>query len=79
MTKAPGEVLRAALSLPAALRAAIAGALLDSLDTNVDEAAGEEWLAEITRRLAELDGGRVNRVPWSEVRARLEHEATARV
>jgi len=75
MTKDPGEILQAALSLPAGARAAIAGSLLDSLDTDVDEEADEEWRAEIRKRLAQLDGGRVTRVPWSEVRARLEQQA----
>ena len=70
----PGEILQAALSLPAGARAAIAGSLLDSLDTDVDEAADEEWRAEIRKRLAQLDGGRVTRVSWSEVRARLEQQ-----
>ena len=74
-TQDPGEILQAALSLPAGARAAIAGSLLGSLDTDVDEAADEEWRAEIRKRLAQLDGGRVTRVPWSEVRARLEQQA----
>ncbi len=67
----PGEILKAALSLPAGARAAIAGSLLDSLDMEVDESADEEWRAEVRKRLAELDAGSVRTVPWSEVRARL--------
>ncbi|MFB3776194.1 MAG: addiction module protein [Bryobacteraceae bacterium] len=72
MKSDPGEILKAALSLPAGARAALADSLLDSLDTEVDEAAAREWSVEIRRRLAELDSGSVESVPWSEVRARLE-------
>ena len=75
MSTDPGEILKAALSLPAGARAAIADSLLDSLDPGVDEAADEGWRTEIRKRLAELDASGVRTVPWSEVRARLERQA----
>ena len=38
-------------------RAAIAGSLLESLDTEVDEDAEAAWATEVNRRVAELDSG----------------------
>jgi putative addiction module component (TIGR02574 family) len=52
-------------------RAALAGSLLDSLDTDVDEDAEAAWATEVNRRVAELDSGAVKTIPWSEVRRRL--------
>jgi putative addiction module component (TIGR02574 family) len=55
------ELLTAALRLPTADRAAIAGALIRSLDEEEeDQAAVEEaWAEEIRRRIQELDAGTV--------------------
>lgn len=74
MRSDPGEILKAALSLPAGARAALADSLLDSLDSEVDESADQEWRVEIRRRLAEMDSGHIKTLPWSEVRARLEQQ-----
>lgn len=71
MKRAASELLRDALELPAEARAALAGSLLESLDTEVDEDVEAAWQAEVTRRVAELDRGAVKTVPWSEVRRRL--------
>ena len=66
------EILEDALALPTEARAAIAGSLLDSLDDDAVDAQAEElWSVEIARRIAEIDAGRVQLVPWSEVRQRL--------
>ena len=69
MSREAAEVLREALALPVEARAAIADSLLDSLDTEIDEAAEEEWRREIRRRAAELDSGAVTPIPWSEIRS----------
>lgn len=65
------EILTQALALPPEARAALADSLLDSLDTNVDEDATNQWRAEIEARMAELDAGAVETVAWEDVRARL--------
>ena len=62
------KILRDAMNLPPEVRAAIAGALIQSLDVPPDPQAEAEWSAEITRRLRELDEGLVPLVPWSEAR-----------
>jgi putative addiction module component (TIGR02574 family) len=65
------DVLKEALALPSGERAALAGSLPDSLDTDVDEDAEAAWVIEVNRRAAELDNGAVKTVPWAEVRRRL--------
>jgi len=62
------ELLKKALALPPAARAALAGSLLDSLDDTVDASAEEEWTQEVARRIEELDSGKVKPVPWTEAR-----------
>ena len=65
------EILMQALTLPPEARAALADSLLDSLDTDVDEDAAEQWRVEIRKRMAELEAGTVEAVAWDDVRVRL--------
>jgi putative addiction module component (TIGR02574 family) len=62
------HILREALELSPEVRAALAGALLDRPEAASDPDAEAVWEAEIRARVAELDEGRVQIVPWSEVR-----------
>ena len=66
MNEEISELLKKALALPPAARAALAGSLLQSLDEAVDEGAEAEWQKEIARRVQELDSGRVKSVAWAE-------------
>jgi putative addiction module component (TIGR02574 family) len=74
------EILEDALALPADARAAIASSLISSLDDQTDlndltdEEVEERWSAEIARRIAEIDAGRVQLVPWTEVRRRVARD-----
>lgn len=38
-------------------------------------APSTEWIAEAQRRSSELDAGRMDLLPWEEVRNRARHEA----
>ena len=71
MKRDAAEILKEALALPTEARAALAGSLLDSLDTEVDEDAEAAWASEVNQRVAELDSGAIKTVPWAEVRRRL--------
>jgi putative addiction module component (TIGR02574 family) len=71
MKRDAADILKDALALPTEARAALAGSLLDSLDTEVDEDAESAWATEVNRRVAELDNGAVKTVTWAEVRRRL--------
>ena len=62
------ELLKKALALPDHERAELAGSLLDSLDTTVDEDVDAAWQKEIAQRLEEVRAGRVKTIPWSDVR-----------
>jgi putative addiction module component (TIGR02574 family) len=71
------DVLLEALRLPADERAAIAGELIQSLDTEVDADAEAAWSAEIRARLENVDAGLAKTVGWSEARRRI-HAAAGR-
>lgn len=66
-------MLKQALSLDEQDRAAVAGALIESLEVSADAAIDVEgaWSREIERRVAELESREVAAVPWTEVRERL--------
>ena len=71
MKQDPSKLLKEALKLSPEGRAALAGALLDSLDQEVDQDAEAAWEAEIDRRLRDIDSGAVQPVPWSEARLKI--------
>jgi len=64
-------LLEKALMLPAEARAALAGSLLDRLAQEVDSDVEAAWSEEISRRISELDSGKVQTEPWSKVRSSL--------
>lgn len=65
------KLLEAALKLPLEARAAMAGSLLESLDTVVDADAEAEWDREIALRLKELDAAPTRVVSWSDARRKI--------
>ena len=71
------QLLVEALRLSEEERAALAGELLESLDTEVDPDAEAAWAAEIRARVTEIESGRAKTVPWSEARRRI-HAAAGR-
>ena len=52
-------------------RATLAGLLIESLESEVDPDVEEAWRVEIERRVAELDSGTAQTVPWEVVKAEL--------
>ncbi len=52
-------------------RATLMRLSIDALDTEAEQGVEEAWRVEIERRMAELDSGSVETIPWEEVRARL--------
>ena len=67
----PKQLLAEALHLPPEERAALAGELIHSLDSQVDDDAEAAWSAELRRRLERLNMGLANTVPWAEARRRI--------
>ena len=64
------QLVDEALRLPESDRAALAAALISSLDSAPEDAAAA-WDEEIRRRLDELDRGEVLTIPWEEARRRI--------
>lgn len=71
MTQEVAELLKKALALPVEARAALAGSLLESIDGPVDVSAEEAWNKEISRRIEELDSGKVKPISWGEARRQI--------
>jgi putative addiction module component (TIGR02574 family) len=72
MTQKVSELLKKALALPPEARAALAGSLLESLDEEpADQGVEAAWSEEIKRRIEDIDSGKVQMIPYEEVRRRL--------
>ncbi len=69
--KSARKLFEEAMQLDPKERIALTGFLIESLDPGADEGVEQAWVAEIERRMAELDAGKVESVPWDELRARL--------
>lgn len=70
MTAAAKKVLEQALALSEEERDELISVLSDSLEHRVVE-LDEAWSSEIRGRIAEVESGEVEPVPWSEVDARI--------
>ena len=71
------QLLVEALRLPDEERAALAGELIQSLDSEVDADAEAAWSAEIRARLERVDSGTAKTISWAEARRRI-HAAAGR-
>ena len=71
MTRNLEELFREAAQLPERDRATLAGLLIESLEPAPEPDAEAAWSKEIEQRVAELDAGTVETIPWEEVRAEL--------
>jgi putative addiction module component (TIGR02574 family) len=65
------ELFKQASILSEEERATLAGLLIESLESEIDPDVEEAWRVEIERRVAELDSGTVETVPWEVVKAKL--------
>ncbi len=71
MSSDAAKLLEAALQLSPQDRAALAGSLLDSLDSTVDADADATWEIEVARRIQDLDQAKTRTIPWAEVRRKI--------
>ena len=62
------ELFSEAVDLSEQDRATLAGLLIESLDPIPDPGVERAWTDEIAKRLAELDAGTVEGIPWERVR-----------
>jgi len=71
MNTTADTILGTALALPPDERAWLAEELIASLDQGKDSAVDSAWAAEIERRIAEVESGKVETVSWEDARARI--------
>jgi putative addiction module component (TIGR02574 family) len=72
VTDEVADIIKKALALPPEARAAIANSLVESLGQIADDVEIEEaWSQEIKRRIEDIDSGKVQLIPYEEVRRRL--------
>ena len=71
------DVFQQAVQLPERDRATLAGLLIETLDpvSDPDPDVEAAWSEEIERRLAEIDAGTVELIPWETVQAELFGES----
>lgn len=72
MSPEADELLKKAMALPPQERGALAASLFDSLEegSELDLDAEAAWQQEVARRMEEIDSGKVEPVPWLEVKRR---------
>lgn len=63
-----GTILSAAQRLPEQDRLRLIDALWDTVPPDSESPFSEQWTREIQRRVAELDAGTAETVPWSRIR-----------
>jgi putative addiction module component (TIGR02574 family) len=72
MATSVDDLYKKASELPPEQRAALAGLLVDTLDKGVvDPDVEDTWRREVARRIAEIDSGTIETVPWERVRQKL--------
>ncbi len=71
MARSAQELFEEAMRLAPEERATLMRLLGHTLDAESDEGVEEAWGVEIERRIADLDSGVVEAIPWEELRARL--------
>ncbi len=77
MATSAKRLFEEAMRLDPEERVALTGLLIESLEPVSEEGVEEAWLAEIERRMAELDSGSVQTIPWEELRSRLHDRPNA--
>ena len=69
MTPDVSELLKKALALPPEARAALATSLFESLNEGpADQGVEAAWSEEVKRRIEDIDSGKVQMIPYEEVR-----------
>jgi len=71
MARSVKELFKEAAELPEDDRAVLAGLLIETLDPAPEPDVERAWSEEIARRVAQLDAGTVQTIPWEEVREEL--------
>lgn len=65
------QLFREALELTDNDRATLAGLLIESLESPADPDVEAAWAKEAERRWQEIESGKVQTIPWEDVKAKL--------
>lgn len=71
MARSARDLFEEAMRLDPEERATLMRLLIETLDAESEEGVEDAWRVEIERRMAELDSGAVETIPWEEIKARL--------
>lgn len=71
MARSARELFEEAMRLDPRERPTLMRLLVEALDAEIEQGVEDAWRVEIDRRMAELDSGSIETVPWEELRARL--------
>lgn len=71
MSRRVQDLYQAAVDLSEPERAELAGLLLESLETEAEPGVEAAWAEEIERRVRDIDDGKVETIPWEQVRSEL--------
>ena len=71
MAKSARELFDEAMKLDPEERATLMRLLIESMDAEPEDGVEDAWRVEIERRMAELDSGTAQTIPWEELRAQL--------
>jgi len=69
MVASAQKLFESALSLNDQERAELVGLLLSSFEHDAEDGVDLAWIGEVSRRVAELDSGVVQMIPWPKVRS----------
>jgi putative addiction module component (TIGR02574 family) len=71
MAKSARELFDEAMKLDPEERATLMRLLIESVDAESEDGVEDAWRVEIERRMAELDSGTAQTIPWEKLRAQL--------
>ncbi len=71
MARNLNDLFHEAALLPERDRATLAGLLIETLDPGPEPDVEAAWSEEVARRVADLDAGTVETIPWEQIRAEL--------
>ena len=71
MAKSARQLFEEAMKLDPEERDTLMRLLIESVDAESEDGVEDAWRVEIERRMAELDSGTVQMIPWEELRAQL--------
>ncbi len=75
MANSNADLFKRVLGLSEKDRAALAGLLISSLEEEPDSDLESIWRLEVARRVSELDAGKVDTIPWEDVKMKLVKSA----